>query len=123
MAVPIAGRPSILCGWFSSDLVQPCSPTKLLADLFPLPGSNFSDILLFVMKSPGYKYYFTITEAARKLRVTRAAVHEAIKRGKLNATWGKFIQVTEGWRISPGSLHDYEVSISHQERGKKTSLA
>lgn len=75
------------------------------------------------MKTARLKRYFTITEAARKLKVTRAAVHEAIKKGKLTATWGKFIQVTEGWRISPESLHDYEVSFSHQERGKKTGLA
>lgn len=69
------------------------------------------------------KRFYTITEAARKLKVTRAAVYQAIKQRKLRARWGKFIQVTEGWRISPESLHDYEVSFSHQERGKKTSVA
>jgi len=69
------------------------------------------------------KHYYTITEAAKKLKVTRAAIHEAIKKQKLSAAWGKFLQVTEGWKISPESLHDYEVSSSHQERGKKTSVA
>ena len=75
------------------------------------------------MTRPPQKRHFTITEAAKELRVTRAAVHGAIKRGKLKATWGEFVQVAEGWRITPESLHDYEVSLSHQERGKKTSVA
>jgi len=75
------------------------------------------------MKRSPQKRHFTITEAAKELRVTRAAVHEAIKKGRLKATWGEFVQVAEGWRITPESLHDYEVSLSHQERGKKTSVA
>ncbi len=69
------------------------------------------------------KRYYTITEAAKKLHITRAAVHDAIKQHRLKATWGKFIQVTEGWQIPAGSLRDYEVSLSHQERGKKTPIA
>lgn len=75
------------------------------------------------MKRARKKAHYTITQAAKELGVTRAAVHEAIKKGKLKATWGEFAQVAEGWRITPGSLHDYEVSVSHQERGKKTSVA
>lgn len=75
------------------------------------------------MKPSRSKRYYTITEAAKKLKITRAAVHEAIKNHKLTATWGEFVQVAEGWRISPDSLRDYEVSLSHQERGKKTSVA
>ncbi len=75
------------------------------------------------MKRAGKKTHYTITEAAKELGVTRAAVHEAIKKGKLRATWGEFVQIAEGWRITPESLHDYEVSLSHQERGKKTNVA
>lgn len=66
------------------------------------------------------KLYYTITEAARKLRITRASVHEAIRKGRLEATLGKIIQVTEGWRISPTSLNHYRVSALHQWVGKKT---
>jgi len=66
------------------------------------------------------KRYYTITEAARKLKVTRAAVHEAIQRGRLEATQGKIIQITKGWRIPPTALNHYRVSLLHQWVGKKT---
>ena len=37
--------------------------------------------------------HFTISEAAKKLGVTRAALHEAIKKGRLDAKWGETVQV------------------------------
>jgi biotin operon repressor len=77
------------------------------------------------MKRAGKKSRrFTITEAARELKVSRQAIHEAIKRGELEAKWGKIVQVkttvTEGWQIPARSLNDYEVSLHQQKRGKKT---
>ena len=39
------------------------------------------------------KKAYTITEAAKKLGVTRAAVHEAIRKGRLEADWGETVQV------------------------------
>ena len=52
---------------------------------------------------------YTITEAAKKLGITRAAVHRAIKQGSLEAERGEIIKVvrtkTEGWKISERSLN------------------
>jgi hypothetical protein len=69
------------------------------------------------------KPYYTITEAASALGITRAAVHEAIRTQRVAAEWGEIVQVTQGWRIPVKSLHAYQVSLSHQERGKKTLAA
>ena len=72
------------------------------------------------------KKTYTITEAAKKLGVTRQAVHDAIKKGLLDAEKGSFVQVVEikrvtrGWSISEKSLEAYRVSGSHKQRGKKT---
>jgi len=76
------------------------------------------------------KRSYTITEAAKKLKVSRQAVHLAIKKELLHATEGpikvKIVQVrtvtTKGWRISASALEDYHrrLSPSHQERGKKS---
>ena len=69
---------------------------------------------------------YTITEAAKKLGVSRQAVHDAIKKGLLEGEKGSFVQVVEinrvmrGWRIPQKSLEAYEVSASHKQRGKKT---
>ena len=69
---------------------------------------------------------YTISEAAKKLGVTRQAVHDAIKRGLLEGDKGTFVQVVEikrvvrGWRIPEDSLEAYRVSASHKQRGKKT---
>jgi len=64
------------------------------------------------------KPYYTITEAARILGVTRESVWKAIQAGRLEAQLRP--STTRVWAIAPGSLGQYEVSISHQERGKKT---
>jgi hypothetical protein len=64
-----------------------------------------------------------MTEAAKELGITRAAVHRAIKQGRLEAARGEIIKVvqtkTTGWKISPASLNSYRVSLLHQWVGKK----
>jgi hypothetical protein len=66
---------------------------------------------------------YTITAAAKKLGITRQAVHKAIRRGLLDAERATItetvIRETKGWVVSDKALKDYEVSLSHQERGKK----
>ena len=60
---------------------------------------------------------YTITEAAKKLGVSRQAVHEAIHRKQLKAE--KVKVVTEIWLVPESALKDYRVSTSHKLRGKK----
>lgn len=64
------------------------------------------------------KLYYTITEAARILGITRESVWKAIHVGRLKARLHRI--TTRVWAIAPASLENYEVSASHQERGKKT---
>lgn len=80
------------------------------------------------MKKTSRKRYYTITEAARELGVTRAAVHSAIKQKRLEAQRG-YVEVVrtfttrtrmKAWRISAKSLDAYRVSMLHQWVGKKT---
>ena len=67
------------------------------------------------------KRHYTITEAARKLKISRAAVHRAIKQTRLEADWGPISPPPEAWRISERALRYYRVSLLHQSIGKKTS--
>jgi predicted DNA-binding protein YlxM (UPF0122 family) len=71
-------------------------------------------------KNPTY----TLSEAATQLGISRQAVHEAIKRGLLEAHKAKItktiVRVTRGWLIHADALEKYEVSDSHITRGKKT---
>lgn len=62
--------------------------------------------------------YYTITQAAQRLGITREAVFEAIKAGKLKASLEKVL--TRMWKIDPKSVDAYLVSVSHKERGKKS---
>jgi excisionase family DNA binding protein len=75
------------------------------------------------MKSSNRTQYYTITEAAKELGITRAAVHRAIKQGRLEAERGEIIKIiratTKGWKISQPSLNSYRVSLLHQWVGKK----
>jgi excisionase family DNA binding protein len=75
------------------------------------------------MNSSGRKSYYTITEAAKELGITRAAVHRAIKQGRLEGERGEIIKIirtkTKGWQISRPSLDSYRVSLLHQWVGKK----
>lgn len=66
------------------------------------------------------KRFYTITEAAKELGLTRSAVHEAIKTGRLDADWGKVVQVAEAWRIPSKAVRSFRVSSLHQEIAKKS---
>lgn len=66
----------------------------------------------------GKKPYHTITEAARILGVTRESVWKAIQAGRLTAKLRPITTLV--WAISPASVAQYQVSVSHQERGKET---
>jgi excisionase family DNA binding protein len=46
------------------------------------------------MKSPIRKSFYTITEAAKELGITRAAVHRAIKQRRLEAERGGHVPLT-----------------------------
>ena len=66
--------------------------------------------------------YYSVTEAARALGIPRAAVHRAIKQGRIEAVRGEIVRVvrTKAWQIVRESLYNYRVSLLHQEVGKKT---
>jgi predicted transcriptional regulator len=66
------------------------------------------------------KTSYTITEAAKKLGVTRAAVHLAIKKKRLSAKWGKTTQIVEALLIDPKDLEVYRVDLERQRSGKKS---
>ena len=63
---------------------------------------------------------YTISQASKYLGISRAAVHLAIKKGKLKATWGETTQVVEVRLIDPKSLETYRVDLTRQRSGKKT---
>jgi excisionase family DNA binding protein len=75
------------------------------------------------MKPLARKRHYTITEAAKELGITRAAVHRAIKQGRLDAERGEIVRIitkrSKGWKISKQSLTTYRVSELHQWVGKK----
>ena len=66
---------------------------------------------------------YTVNEAAKRLGVTRAAIHEALKSDKLEWTWGTITQVIERRvkLVNADSLAKYRVNSDQQGRGKKTS--
>ena len=77
------------------------------------------------MKRPNKKSHYTITEAAKRLGITRIAVYQAIKQRRLEADWGtieRHVKVikTKGYVISDKDLQNYAVSELHQSLGKKT---
>lgn len=61
--------------------------------------------------------WLSVVEAARLLGVTREAVYEAIGSGRLKAKQKTIARKV--WRIDPASLAQFEVSASHQKRGKR----
>ena len=71
-------------------------------------------------KTPQKSY--TITEAAKLKGITRAAVHQAIRKGFLEASWGESVQIIrkKALLITAESLNSYRVDSSRQERGKKS---
>lgn len=66
---------------------------------------------------PKKKTAYTITEAAKKLKISRQGVHKAINKGLLKARMGEVVQKV--WLIPADSIDAYQVSVSHKERGKK----
>lgn len=68
---------------------------------------------------------YTISEAAKKLGISRQAVHDAIKKGLLRAHWGEVIITTKATvrLISAESLKSYRPSERHQIAGKKIDSA
>lgn len=65
------------------------------------------------------KTLFSISEAAKRLKISRQAVHLAIKKGALKAKQRKVVKIE--WEISAESLRSYSVSDLHQTAGKKNS--
>ena len=69
------------------------------------------------------KRYFTVTEAARKLNLTRAGVHEAIRAKRLDSEWMTVTQthvVKKRVRVIPAkAIAAFEVDTHQQIRGKK----
>ena len=61
------------------------------------------------------KTRYTVSEAAKKLGVTRAAVYSAIEKRQLRTVWGT-VKVK---MIPAASLKSYQVDQAQQERGKK----
>jgi excisionase family DNA binding protein len=64
------------------------------------------------------KKEYTIQQASKVLGISRAAVYKAIKTGRLKAR--STIVKLQKWLINPTDLKSYQVSFSHQERGKNT---
>jgi excisionase family DNA binding protein len=66
--------------------------------------------------------YYTVTEAAKRLHVTRMALHKAITDGRLQATWTTIEQVItkRALVISAKNLKNFKVDKAQQIRGKKT---
>jgi predicted DNA-binding protein (UPF0251 family) len=60
---------------------------------------------------------YTITEAAKELGISRAAVHLAIKQGRLNASEGD-VRV-RALLIDSKDLKAYRVNSTRQRSGKK----
>lgn len=67
---------------------------------------------------------YTIGEAARTLGVSKEAVRQAIKAGRLTAKLKRTVVPQYRWAISAEAVEDYRVSTSHRLRGlKKRQLA
>jgi len=66
---------------------------------------------------------YSIQQAAAELGMTRQAVHTAILQKRLRARHGTFeVQRTfkvKGWMIDEADLREFQVSLQHQEAGKK----
>jgi hypothetical protein len=61
------------------------------------------------MKIKKGKQFFTISEAAQYCGMTRAAVHKAIQKKRLKASWGSIMVEIEGWRISAKDMKGFLV--------------
>ena len=63
---------------------------------------------------------YTVNEAAKKLGITRAAIHQAIKDNRLDYEWGEAVHIIrkKARLITAEALKNYQVDLSHQDRGK-----
>lgn len=75
------------------------------------------------MKRAGKKTHYTITEAARRFKVTRATIHQAIQDKRLIARWGTVDRVvkTRALLIPAETLRKFKIDKAQQKRGKKNS--
>jgi excisionase family DNA binding protein len=62
------------------------------------------------------KKTYTLSEAAKILKISRAAVHKAIKEGRLKARAHKIKRIV--WRVDAPSVRGYKVSRAHQKLGR-----
>ena len=72
------------------------------------------------MKKRAKPKFYSVTQAAESLGVTRQAVHLAIKKGTLKAR--KVEVVKTEWQITSASIDAYKVSNARQTAGKKNEL-
>ncbi len=69
------------------------------------------------MAKPKSEDWVSVVEAAKRLGVTRETVYQAIEQGRLKARLKTITRKV--LRIDPQSLAGFEVSESHQKRGKR----
>ena len=67
---------------------------------------------------PTKKTHFTITEAAKTLKMSKQGVLDAIRKGRLAAD--RKLITRKIWIVSGKALNEYRVSVSHQRAGKKS---
>ena len=65
------------------------------------------------------KKEYTVGEAAQHLKVSRQAIHNAIRKKHLKARRKKVIKIE--WLIPANALESYQVSALHQAVGKKNN--
>ena len=66
-----------------------------------------------------YPEYLTMSETTKKLKVSRQAVLGAIKSGRLKGKRVDPKTPAKVWVIDAESIGNFQVSVSHQKRGKK----
>jgi len=73
--------------------------------------------MLFCGDMPAKKKRLTISEAAKRLGITKAAVYDAITAGRLKAKQGKL--TISALLLSLQDVENYRVDKDRQKRGKK----
>ena len=61
--------------------------------------------------------WLTVSEAAKRLGMTRPGIYKAIKEGRLAARLDTTVR--EVLHLDPKSIAHFKVSASHQERGHR----
>ena len=64
--------------------------------------------------------FYTIAEAAKELKCSRAALYEAINKGRLKATHGETVKVIKTLLIAEKDFKAFQLDEHQQRRGKKT---